>query len=555
MAALIEGKYEVIAKLKEGGMGAIYKVRHVLLDEIRVIKVMRPQIEDDPDAQRRFQQEAKLATSLKHPNIAAQIDFAEDKDHTFYMVMEFIDGVNLSEFVAKSGPPPIPTTLDIGMQTLSALGYLHKRGIIHRDISPENIMLTRDAEGQVVVKLIDLGVAKQTGSAGMTVTGMFVGKLKYGSPEQLGVLKAGEVIDGRSDMYSLGCVLYQTLTGQSAFEADSMQAYVMHHLMHPPRPFEETDPDGRVPPEVRSAILKSLEKKRDDRWANTDEFAEALWVARERLRGSPGEVEETRAMSELDRMQALKTPAPERPSGVSDAQALLAQAFAKTTPPPGGTARTSSVAPPRFDRTPRPAPRQRVPEVEPATGIDDAESPTSIQSQPGARLPSPTGRTVIDRAAPPLPSRKTVVAPRDAPQVLASTRAKKSAGGSRVWMMIAAAAVVILGIAGVILMRRKPDSASAAKTGSVLLTAEPWGRVVRVRDETRGKPIEDAAIVGMTTPVRLELPPGRYSITLKCDSLKQETTQNVEVVSQQAVTAHAVIPEFDLERAVASFAP
>src|SRR5512140_1099694 len=250
-SSLIEGKYEILSKLKEGGMGAIYKVRHVLLDEVRVIKVMRPQIEDDPDAQRRFQQEAKMATSLKHPNIAALLDFAEDKDHTFYMVMEFIDGANLAEFSAKTGPPPLLAALEIGIQTLRALGYLHRRGIIHRDISPENIMLTHDADGHVVVKLIDLGVAKQTGTQGMTLTGMFVGKLKYGSPEQLGVLKAHEKIDGRSDIYSLGCVMYQILTGQSAFAADSMQAYVMHHLMHPPRPFEETDPEAKIPADVR----------------------------------------------------------------------------------------------------------------------------------------------------------------------------------------------------------------------------------------------------------------------------------------------------------------
>src|SRR5512142_757694 len=108
MTSLIEGKYEILSKPKEGGMGAIYKVRHVLLDEVRVIKVMGLRIEEDADAQRRFQQEAKMATSLKHPNIAALLDFAEDKDHTFYMVMEFIDGANLAEFSAKNGPPPLP---------------------------------------------------------------------------------------------------------------------------------------------------------------------------------------------------------------------------------------------------------------------------------------------------------------------------------------------------------------------------------------------------------------------------------------------------------------
>jgi serine/threonine protein kinase len=204
---LIEGKYEILGKIREGGMGAIYKVRHRLLDEVRVIKVMRPQVLKNEDLKKRFVDEAKTATRLKHPNICTIHDFALDDDGTAYLVMEFIDGVTLAELGMT--PTPIPVTLEITTQALQALGYLHRRNVIHRDIAPDNLMLTTDEEGRPLVKLIDLGIAKALDRPGeMTSTGVFLGKLKYASPEQYGALPPGEKIDGRSDLYCLGVVIY-----------------------------------------------------------------------------------------------------------------------------------------------------------------------------------------------------------------------------------------------------------------------------------------------------------------------------------------------------------
>src|SRR6266536_6083395 len=180
---LIEGKYEILAKIREGGMGAIYKVRHRLLDEVRVVKVMRPQIGADEELKRRFTQEAKTATRLKHPNIGAILDFALDSDGMAYIVMEFIDGVNLAELLRASGPPGVPMTLEIAHQTLSALGFLHRKNVVHRDIAPDNLLLTHDDEGRPQVKLIDLGIAKPLDKTiNLTSTGVFLGKLKYSSP-------------------------------------------------------------------------------------------------------------------------------------------------------------------------------------------------------------------------------------------------------------------------------------------------------------------------------------------------------------------------------------
>jgi serine/threonine protein kinase len=180
---LVEGKYEVLQKLHEGGMGAIFKVRHVLLDEPRVMKTLRTQIQDDEMAQQRFFREAKLATSLHHPNIAVVQDFFRSSDGTFFLVMEYIEGRNLSELIREDGPPSVPFVVGVAIQALEALDYLHRKGVVHRDVSPDNFMLTRDDQGNPLVKLIDLGVARGgTSGQELTRTGVLVGKLAYMSP-------------------------------------------------------------------------------------------------------------------------------------------------------------------------------------------------------------------------------------------------------------------------------------------------------------------------------------------------------------------------------------
>ena len=276
-STFIEGKYEILGKIREGGMGAIYKVRHRLLDEIRVIKVMKPQVLKDEDLRKRFAEEAKTATRLKHPNICTIHDFSLDPDGTAYLVMEFIDGVTLAELSKSSTPVSVAMTVEIALQALLALGYLHRRNVVHRDIAPDNLMLTSDEDGGPLVKLIDLGIAKALDRpTDLTSTGVFLGKLKYASPEQYGALAPGEKIDGRSDLYCLGLVLYELLTGARPFIGETPAEMIRAHIFQPPKPFEETDPDGRVPPELRAAVLKALEKKREDRFATAEDFHREL---------------------------------------------------------------------------------------------------------------------------------------------------------------------------------------------------------------------------------------------------------------------------------------
>lgn len=276
LEALLEGKYEILDKIAEGGIGSIYKVRHLLLEEVRVIKVLRSQVADREDLHQRLLQEAKTAIRLEHPSIAQLFDLTVADDGTAYIVMEFIDGVSLDSLLAANGPPSVDLTLEVAKQSLDALGYLHGCGFIHRDISPDNLMLTRDFTDRVHVKLIDLGIAKDLAQeTGVTAVGTFLGKVKYCAPE---LFKDAGVkqLDQRSDNYSLAVTLYELLTGRHPFTGETFEELAAGHLFHPPTGFDETDPDGRVPEALREIILTALAKNPDERPESAGAFAEAL---------------------------------------------------------------------------------------------------------------------------------------------------------------------------------------------------------------------------------------------------------------------------------------
>jgi serine/threonine-protein kinase len=158
LAPRVDPKYEIVRKLREGGMGAIYLVRHRLLDELRVVKVLRSQLNTDEDLRQRFLREAKTAIQLRHPNIAQLYDFSVDDEGNASIVLEYIDGVTLEEFGRRPEARHVALDLAIAQQALRALGFLHRKGFVHRDIAPDNLMLTTDVDGEPLVKLIDLGI-------------------------------------------------------------------------------------------------------------------------------------------------------------------------------------------------------------------------------------------------------------------------------------------------------------------------------------------------------------------------------------------------------------
>ena len=284
---LIDGKYQILERLGVGGMGEIFKVRHIHLNEQRVIKIMRANIASDEQALQRFLHEARLATMIKHRNLAMLYDFSTLDDGSYYMVWEYIEGTNIQKWIATNGPVPPRLAVEMSIQALSGLEAIHQMGIIHRDISPENIMLSQDQMGRLLVKVIDFGIAKQLDDAGsghgLTQTGMFLGKLKYASPEQAGFIKEGETLDARSDLYSFGIVMYEMLAGRAPFLATNPHGYILKHATEKPAPFKEIAPNVDVPPKLEAIVMKSLEKDRDNRQANTGELIDELEAIRNEI--------------------------------------------------------------------------------------------------------------------------------------------------------------------------------------------------------------------------------------------------------------------------------
>jgi serine/threonine protein kinase len=277
--AVLDGKYEIVQRLGSGGMGEVYLVRHIHLQELRVVKILRQDLAADPVAQKRFVREARLATQIKHPNVAILYDFARLPDGSFYMVWEHIQGVDAGELLRQRGPVPVGAAIRLGIQALRGLGAIHTAGIIHRDVSPDNLMIMENQRQQPWLKIIDLGLAKnlttEDSSLEITQVGMFMGKLQYCSPEQAGAAN-GEILDSRSDLYSFALVFYEMITGLPPFESESPHGFIFKRLSEDPLPMIGRNPKVEVPPELDRVVRQALERDRDRRMPDAVSFIVAL---------------------------------------------------------------------------------------------------------------------------------------------------------------------------------------------------------------------------------------------------------------------------------------
>ena len=338
----LDGKYRILSVLGIGGMGEVYKAQHIHLGAIRVIKLMRANIAADKESHERFLREARLATRIQHPNVAVLFDFSALPDGSFYMVWEYIDGTDLRKFVLERQFLRPAAAVRLAVQALMGLDAVHRAGIVHRDISPENLMVTRDERGLERIKIIDLGVAKQWDDAGddKTKTGMFIGKFKYCSPEQLGMLGAGERIDGRADLYSFALVLYEMLTGVPPFTAETPHQYLVLHSSQMPPPLRKANPQSIVPTQLEALIFKGLAKDRERRFHSAAEFAKALDDA---LLSIPEQIDypstvvaalpqAQSVVTEMTRVASARTALPSRYGDIIDqiVQSLGAEQFAKS---------------------------------------------------------------------------------------------------------------------------------------------------------------------------------------------------------------------------------
>src|SRR5690348_9572454 len=269
----LDGKYRLDERLSSGGMGTVYKATHLMLGKQLAVKLIKADLPASPDVVRRFQREAKAASALNHPNIAPAYDLGQTQDGTLYIAMEYVDGPSLKS-VIQAGPIPPARTIVILKQVASALALAHKHEIIHRDLKPQNIMLTKDGDGREVAKLLDFGIAKTLDDTAtqLTATGFSLGTPQYMSPEQA----YGRQVDGRSDIYSLGIILYEMLVGEVPFSDPSTPAVLVKQMTEAPVPPALKRPDLHIPPALAAIALKCLEKDPAKRYQTADEFSAAL---------------------------------------------------------------------------------------------------------------------------------------------------------------------------------------------------------------------------------------------------------------------------------------
>ena len=278
----IRDKYLILDKVGDGGMGAVYRARHLAFNEIRALKIVHAGLMEDRGFIKRFRTEAIVARKLQHPNAVRIDDLDLTEDGRPFIVMEMVEGGNLKSLIGRVGVLPVARAVGITVQTAEALAAAHRLGIVHRDIKPDNILVSSAPDGGDLVKVADFGIAKvQEGGidvgSGYTATrsGMIVGTPQYLSPEQAMGMH-GDQIDGRADLYSLGIVLYVMLTGQLPFESDTPMGFLMHHVQTKPVAPHVIRPDLQIPRAMSALLMKALEKDRDQRFGSADEMAHAL---------------------------------------------------------------------------------------------------------------------------------------------------------------------------------------------------------------------------------------------------------------------------------------
>ncbi len=275
---VVRGKYRILAHLGSGGMAAVYKAEHLHFHEMRALKVITQNLAEDKRFIQRFIQEAVITRRLQHPNAVRIDDMDVAEDGRPFIVMEYLDGATLGQVMAEQSPLAVARVCSISRQMAAALDAAHRLGIIHRDIKPANIVLAAVPEGEQV-KVLDFGIAKikeahfGESKASLTETGLLIGTAAYMSPEQA-MGKKGDDLDGRSDLYSLGVVMYQMLAGELPLKADSDVGLLMAHLNVPPAPISDLRPD--IPKGFADLVMQCLEKKREARPADAKAVVDAL---------------------------------------------------------------------------------------------------------------------------------------------------------------------------------------------------------------------------------------------------------------------------------------
>jgi len=310
--SIIRKKYEIISEIGRGGMGVVYRARHLIWNEQKALKVLASEGAGAQQGLKGLLAEALVMRQLQHPHIVRVEDADYTEDDQPFVVMEYVDGQSLRQRLNNTLTLAPEFALKIAAQTCSALSAAHQKGIIHRDIKPQNLLLAQNADGSESVKVIDFGIAKVREDAGLGFTGIMTGTTgyfvctpAYASPEQAQGMRGGD-LDGRSDVYSLGLVLYEMLTGRLPFAADNTQALLVQRLQVEPMPLDRARPDLTFPPYVSGLVMKALERDRENRWRSADEMERAIATALDARRAEYERAETARLAAERRREETEK---------------------------------------------------------------------------------------------------------------------------------------------------------------------------------------------------------------------------------------------------------
>jgi serine/threonine protein kinase len=276
VGAQLAGRYRVLRKLGEGAMGAVYLAEHLNIGRKDAIKVLRDNLANDPEAIARFLRGTRNVSTIRHVNVCAIYDFTQTEGGLRFVAMEYIEGPTLKEVLDDAGTLPVERAVDIACQIAAGLDAAHGVGIVHRDLKPANIMLVRGKAGVDVVKVVDFDIAKgPEGGEEVTRLGFVIGTPEYMSPEQL----MGEPLDGRSDVYSLGLVLFRMLTGTLPFHAEGTQDIMIARLTSAPMRLDEAKPGAVFPEALQRALERALQRKAAERQEDAEVFAREIRAA------------------------------------------------------------------------------------------------------------------------------------------------------------------------------------------------------------------------------------------------------------------------------------
>jgi hypothetical protein len=262
---VIAGRYELVELIGRGGMSSVWKAHDRLLDRTIAIKLLHEQFTQDEEYVERFRREARSVAQLSHPNIVTVIDRGEDEGRQ-YIVFEYVEGENLKQLIERSGPLPVRDALLLTLQMARALGFAHERGLIHRDVKPQNVLLNEDGQPKVT----DFGIARSVDVEGVTITGTVLGTSEYIAPEQA----RGQRVDALTDVYSLGVLLYELLAGRVPFQGENFVAIALRHVNEPAPSVLELRPD--CPPRVDLAVERAMAKRPERRFGSMNEFCAEL---------------------------------------------------------------------------------------------------------------------------------------------------------------------------------------------------------------------------------------------------------------------------------------